>query len=309
MKKEPFGKPDPLSLPEREGGRTARLSLQERGWGRGRRRRPRLSEAISGVVLLILLALSLLPFAMMLLLSLKTNADIFTRFWGLPQPARWDFYRDAAVALKGYLLNTLIVTAVVVPGVLLLSSLSGYALARLSFRGRDGVFALILALLVVPGILTLIPTYALVQSLGLLNTRWALILPYLAGGQVLGVVLCRTFFASLPDELFEAMRLDGAGDVQIYRHLALPLSLPTLATIAIMTTLGIYNDYIWPLVTISDSNLQTFTVGVTRFAGEFNLDYGPTLAGYVIGSLPLIALFAAGMRAFVQGVTSGALKA
>ena len=276
---------------------------------RNRRRKVRLAEVLAVVVLAGLLALSLLPFVMMLLLSLKTNADIFTRFWGLPQPARWDFYREAAVALKGYLLNTLIITVVVVPGVLLLSSLSGYALSRLTFRGRDAVFALILALLVVPGILTLIPTYALVQSMGLLNTRWALILPYLAGGQVLGVVLCRTFFASLPGELFEAMRLDGAGDLQIYRHLALPLSLPTLATIAIMSTLGIYNDYIWPLVTITDSSLQTFTVGVTRFAGEFNLDYGPTLAGYVIGSLPLIVLFAVGMRAFVQGVTSGALKA
>ena len=274
-----------------------------------RRRKVRLGEMLAAAVLMVLLALSLLPFVMMLLLSLKTNADIFTRFWGLPQPARWDFYREAAIALKGYLLNTLIIVVVVVPGVLLLSSLSGYALSRLTFRGRDAVFALILALLVVPGILTLIPTYALVQSMGLLNTRWALILPYLAGGQVLGVVLCRTFFASLPDELFEAMRLDGAGDLQIYRHLALPLSLPTLATIAIMSTLGIYNDYIWPLVTISDSSLQTFTVGVTRFAGEFNLDYGPTLAGYVIGSLPLIVLFAVGMRAFVQGVTSGALKA
>jgi ABC-type glycerol-3-phosphate transport system permease component len=274
-----------------------------------RRRKVRLGEMLAAAVLMVLLALSLLPFVMMLLLSLKTNADIFTRFWGLPQPARWDFYREAAIALKGYLLNTLIIVVVVVPGVLLLSSLSGYALARLYFRGRDVVFALILALLVVPGILTLIPTYVLVQGMGLLNTRWALILPYLAGGQVLGVVLCRTFFASLPDELFEAMRLDGAGDLQIYRYLALPLSLPTLATIAIMSTLGIYNDYIWPLVTISDSSLQTFTVGVTRFAGEFNLDYGPTLAGYVIGSLPLIVLFAVGMRAFVQGVTSGALKA
>ena len=274
-----------------------------------RRRTVRWGEMLAAIVLAMLLAVSLLPFVMMLLLSLKTNADIFTRFWGLPQPARWDFYREAAVALKGYLLNTLIIVAVVVPGVLLLSSLSGYALSRLTFRGRDAVFALILALLVVPGVLTLIPTYALVQSMGLLNTRWALILPYLAGGQVLGVVLCRTFFASLPDELFESMRLDGAGDLQIYRHLALPLSLPTLATIAIMSTLGIYNDYIWPLVTITDSSLQTFTVGVTRFAGEFNLDYGPTLAGYVIGSLPLIVLFAVGMRAFVQGVTSGALKA
>lgn len=272
-------------------------------------RRWSIPHFLGGSVLAVLLAISLLPFVMMVLLSLKTNADIFTRFWALPQPARWDFYSQAATALRGYLLNTLIITAVVVPGVLLFSSMAGYALARLSFPLRDAVFALILALLVVPGILTLIPTYALVQQMGLLNTRWVLILPYLASGQVLGVVLCRTFFASLPDELFEAMRLDGANDLMIYRYLALPLSYPTLATIAIMSTLGIYNDYIWPLVTISDSSLQTFTVGVTRFAGEFNLDYGPTLAGYVIGSLPLIALFAVGLRAFVQGVTSGALKA
>jgi multiple sugar transport system permease protein len=259
-------------------------------------------------VLLLLLSLSLLPFAIMLLLSLKSNADIFTRFWGLPQQPRWDFYVQAANALWRYLLNTGIVIAVVVPGVVLLSSLAGYALARLRFRGREAVYTAVLALLMVPGILTLIPTYALVQKMGLLNTRWALVLPYLAGGQVLGIVLCRTFFAGLPEELFEAMRLDGAGDLHIYRHLALPLSLPTLATVAIMTTLGVYNDYIWPLVTISDGSLQTFTVGVTRFSGEFNLDYGPTLAGYVIGSLPLIILFAFGMRAFVQGVTAGALK-
>jgi multiple sugar transport system permease protein len=147
-----------------------------------------------------------------------------------------------------------------------------------------------------------------VKDLGLLNTRWALILPYLAGGQVLGTVLCRTFFAGLPEELFEAMRLDGASDGQLFRHLALPLSLPTLATVGIMTTLGIYNDYIWPLVAISDADKQTFTVGVTHFSGEFSMEYGPTLAGYVIGSLPLIALFLVSMQAFVRGVTAGASK-
>jgi ABC-type glycerol-3-phosphate transport system permease component len=161
----------------------------------------------------------------------------------------------------------------------------------------------------VPGILTLIPTYALVQGMGLINTRWALILPYLAGGQVLGIVLSRTFISGLPEELFEAMRLDGADDLRIYRHLALPLTLPTLATVAIMTSLAVYNDYIWPLVAISDNALQTFTVGVTRFSGELNMEYGPTLAGYVVGSIPLALLFAFGMRAFVKGVTSGALRA
>lgn len=268
----------------------------------------RLAQGATLFLLLVFLFVSLVPFVMMLALSLKSNADIFTRFWQLPSPPRWDFYTQAVRALLPYLKNTALVVLMVVPGVVVLSSWAGYALARLRFRGKEVVYAAILALMMIPGILTLIPTYTLVQSWGLLNTRWALVLPYLAGGQVLGVVLCRTFFEGLPEELFEAMRLEGGSDFTLYRHLALPLSLPTLMTVAMMTTLGVYNDYIWPLITISDGELQTFTVGVTRFAGEFNMEYGPMLAGYVIGSLPLIGLFAVGMRAFVRGVTSGALR-
>lgn len=268
----------------------------------------RLSTLLIGAALAVTLVLSLAPLAMMVLLSLKSNGDLFTNFWGLPSPPRWDFYPRAWKALWPFLLNTFKIIGIVVPGVVWLSSMAGYALSRLRFPGREWVAGAILALLMVPGILTLIPTYGLVKDLGLLNSPWALILPYLAGGQVLGVVLSRTFFAGIDEELFEAMRLDGASDAQIYRHLALPLSLPTLMTVAIMTSLGIYNDYIWPLVTLSDNAQQTFTVGVTRFAGEFNMEYGPTLAGYVVGSLPLMLLFAVGMRAFVRGVTAGALK-
>ena len=274
-----------------------------------RRRLPRLGTVCAMLVLVALLALSLAPIAIMLTLSLKTNAAIFTDFWGLPKPPQWLHYIRATRSLWPYLLNTAIVTLIVVPSVLWFASMAGYALARLRFRGREAVYAGVLALLMIPGILTLIPTYALVQAMGLMNTRWALILPYVAGGQVLGIVLCRTFIGGLPEELFEAMRLDGADELGIYRHLALPLTVPTLATIAIMTSLGIYNDYIWPLVAISDNALQTFTVGVTRFSGEFNMEYGPTLAGYVVGSIPLVVLFAFGMKAFVKGVTSGALRA
>lgn len=275
-------------------------------------RRPPLAGALARApvvaVLTLILFLSLLPFATMLLLSLKSNAEIFSGFFSLPEHPRWGFYASAASALKLYLWNTILVAGIVVPGVVLLSSLSGFALARMRFPGRGAVYALILALLMIPGVLTLIPAYAVAGNLGLLNTRWALILPYLAGGQVLGIALCRTFFEGLSEELFEAMRLDGAGEFTQYAKLALPLSKPTLSTVAIMTALGIYNDYIWPLVAISDSGLQTFSVGITRFAGEYSLDIGPTLAGYALGSLPLVALFAVGMRSFVQGVTSGALK-
>lgn len=281
------------------------------------------SQGILLTLLLLLLFLSLVPFGMMLVLSLKSNAQIFTHFWEFPKPLRWDFYGKAYTALIGYILNTAYVAVITVFGVLALSSLSGYTFARHRFPGREWLYYAILALLMIPGILTLIPTFMLVKSLQipafafvgrewgpfvLINTRWALILPYIAGGQVFGILLCRGFFQSLPEELFEAARLDGASEWEIYRRIALPLSRPILATIAIMTSLSVYNDYIWPLVAISDNALQTFSVGVTKFAGEFNLDYGPTLAGYVLGSIPLLLLFAFGMRYFIQGITAGSLK-
>jgi len=252
--------------------------------------------------------LTIAPLAFMVFVSLKGNADFLTDIWGPPSPPRWDHYARAFVALRPYIWNTFLVCAVVVPGVVWMASLAAYALTRLRFPGRERIAGAILALLMVPSILTLIPTYAVVKSLGLVDTRWALVLPYLAGGQVLGVALGRTFFAGIDEELFEAMRLDGADDFAMYRHLALPLSLPTLATIAMMTTLGIYNDYIWPLVAVGDNALQTVSVGVTRFSGEFNTEYGPTLAGYGVASLPLLALFALGMRSFVRGVAAGATK-
>lgn len=293
-------------------------------------RRPRggnacrtLTQSALTAALLTLLALSLVPFVMMLVLSLKSNAQIFTHFWELPNPVRWDFYSKAYAALIGYIANTAVVAVLTVVGVLALSSLSGYTFARHRFPGREVLYYGILSLLMIPGILTLIPAYMLVKTLqvpaftfvghtwgpyALINTRWALILPYIAGGQVFGILLCRGFFQSLPEQLFEAARLDGASEWEIYRRIALPLSRPILATIGIMTSLSVYNDYIWPLVVISDNGLQTFSVGVTKFAGEFNLDYGPTLAGYVIGSVPLLLLFAFGMRYFIQGITSGSLK-
>ncbi len=282
-----------------------------------------LTQAVLISALIILLLLSLVPFVMMLVLSLKSNAQIFTHFWEPPKPARWDFYAKAYSALGGYIVNTAYVAIMTVGGVLVLASLAGYTFARHRFPGRELLYYAILSLLMIPGILTLIPTFMMVKGMQLpafvfaghtwgpfavMNTRWALILPYIAGGQVFGILLCRGFFQSLPEELFEAARLDGASEWDIYRRIALPLSHPILATIAIMTSLSVYNDYIWPLIAISDNTIQTFSVGVTKFAGEFNLDYGPTLAGYVLGSIPLLILFAFGMRYFIQGITSGALK-
>jgi len=147
-----------------------------------------------------------------------------------------------------------------------------------------------------------------VKDLGLLNTRWALILPYISGGQVFGIFLLRSFFAALPEELFEAARIDGAGDITLLVRLTLPLSWSIVATLAIFNVLGTWNDIIWPTVTVTDDNLKTIVTGLYAFSTQYGTLYGPLMAVYALASLPLLLLFIVASRYFVAGLTSGALK-
>ena len=261
------------------------------------------------LILTVILALSFLTIALMIFLSLKDNGQIYGRFWSLPDPARWENYRDGWVTMRRYIFNSLWYSMVSVVIVVFLSSISGYVFARHRFPGKEAIYVVILALLMIPGILTLIPAFVLVKQLGLFNTPWALILPWSAGGQVFGILLCRTYFATLPQELFDAAKVDGASELVQYFRIALPLSWPILVTLAIMHLVGSYNDFIWPLLTISDQNIQVVTVGLTQFRDEFGtVTWGPRMAAYAVSSLPLVILFAFGMRYYVRGLTSGAVK-
>ena len=245
----------------------------------------------------------------MVFLSLKDNGQIYGRFWSPPDPIIWENYRTGWETMRRYVLNSLLYSFASVIGVVFLSSLSGYVFARHRFPGKEAIYLMILALLMVPGILTLIPAFVLVRDLGLLNTPWALILPWTAGGQVFGILLCRSFFATLPQDLFDAAKIDGAGEIEQYWRIALPLSWPILVTLAIMHLVSTYNDFIWPLLTISDPSIQVVTVGLTQFTTEFGIiNWGPRMAAYAVSSLPLVVLFTFGMRYYVRGLTSGALK-
>ena len=265
------------------------------------------------ILLIIILALFLVatfvPFVLMLSLSFKTNADIYADFWGPPRVFHVEHYAKAFRAVSRYMGNSLFVCATATLGVVFLSSLSGYVFARHEFPFKGVLFYMIISLLMIPGILTLIPLFLLMRNMGLLNTRWALILPYISGGQIFGILLCRTFISEIPRDLFDASRLDGASEIQVYWNIVIPLSLPILATVGIMTSFSLYNDFIWPLVAISDNSKQVYTVALTIFAGEHRLDMGPVLAGYAIGCIPLMLLIAFGMKYFIKGITSGALKA
>ncbi len=269
-----------------------------------------ISQTVIWVILIFLLFLTFVPIIMMIVMSFKNNAQIYGDFWALPTPWIPSNYIRGFKAIIGYIKNSLIACLSSVAGVLFLASISGYTFARHRFPGKEAIYYFILALLMIPGVLTFIPAYVLVNQMGLINTRWVLILPWTSGGQVFGILLCRSFFSTLPQELFEAAKVDGATEFQLYYKIALPLSYPIMVTLAIFHMLGTYNDYIWPLITISSTKLQVVTVGLTQFTSEYGItDYGPQLAAYGVATLPLLILFLIGMRYFIRGITAGALKA
>ncbi len=256
------------------------------------------------------LVLTFVPVVIMVTMSFRNNGQIYTNFWGLPDPWLFSNYVTGFGSIIRYALNSVAYSLTSVVLIVILSSLSGYVFARHRFPGRELLFLLILGLLMIPGVLTLIPAFVLVHQLGLWNTPLALILPWTAGGQVLGIFLCRSFIASLPQELFEAGRMDGASEFTLWYRVAVPLSWPILMTLAILSMVGNYNDFIWPLLVISDDSLQVVSVGLTQFTSSHGVtDFGPQMAAYVVASVPLLIVLMFGMKYFIQGITSGAIKA
>ena len=190
-----------------------------------------------------------------------------------------------------------------------LTSLSGFAFARHRFPGRNALFTLLLGLVMIPQVLLLAPLFVEVKQLGLLDSYWALILPYTAHGQIVGILLCRGFFAGIPEDYFESARLDGASELGIYLRIVLPLSTPILTAIAIIDFHAIYNDFVRPLMVLQEQGLKTFAVAIFDLSTVYRSEYGLTFAAYVIGALPLALLLLAGMKHFIRGISEGGLKA
>lgn len=261
------------------------------------------------VILAVAVLLTFYPFIFLIVTSLKTNDQFMHHFWGITRPFHWENYKAAWEAIDQYILNSVIVAIFSVTGVLTVASLSAYAFARHRFPGSTILFYAIISLMMIPGVLTLISSFMWIKDLHLMNTRLALVLPYIAGGQVFAIFILRSFMASIPEELFEAARMDGASELRMFWNIAIPLSMPILGTVAIMNLLGVWNDYIWPLIVISDEAKRTLTIGLAFFRGTYYVNYGTLMAGYVIACLPLLVLFFIAMRYFVEGLTSGALKA
>jgi len=260
-------------------------------------------------IMIVLLFLAFFPFIEMINISFKTNAQFDIAPWTITLPLYPSNYLRAYKSISPYILNSIIVSGITLVGVLFLSAFSGYVFARFSFPGKEILYYLVISLLMIPGVLTLIPLFMLTKGLNLLNTRWALILPWTAGGQVFGIFLLRSFMASIPQELFDSAKIDGAGDFYTFWYIALPLCAPILGTLGIMNFVGTWNEYIWPLTVLSDVKLFTLPIGLLTFQSEYVVLRGPLFAGYVIASIPLLILFVLASNLFIEGLTSGAIKA
>lgn len=250
-----------------------------------------------------------LPLAWMILSSFMPESDINhfpPRFW----PSRISFagytglFRDSDILR--WLVNSAVVSTIAVGSHLVLCSLAGYGFARLRFAGRGMTFFLIVATIMVPIQLLMIPTFVMFSRMHLTNTLAAAFVPWLASA--FGIFLMRQFFLSLPVELEEAALLDGCNRLQLFWRIVLPLAKPALATLAIFTLLGAWNDLIWPLIAISDQHWYTVQLGLANFQGMRRTEWQLLMAGNVVATLPLLVGFVLAQKHFVATMSFTGLK-
>lgn len=261
--------------------------------------------------LIIMSIIFLMPMLWMLSTSLKPQKEWFSKTiaW-IPQTITTGNYtkllNNPTVPIGRWFLNSTMVATVTTVLILVVDSMAAYAYARMEFRGRKFLFALLLATLFLPGIMFVVPNFLTVNRLGLLNNYAGVIMPGLAG--VFGVFFLRQFFESLPKDLEEAAQLDGATPFQTFFYVALPLAKPALATLGIITFLGSWNDFLWPLLILKDRSLQTLPPGLSTLKGAYTSEYGQMMAGAVITAVPVLIIYIVLQRYIVQSVASTGLK-
>lgn len=267
-------------------------------------------QTLITVIAIIFVLLAFIPIFLMLFLSLKSPSQFYSNLWAIPNPPQWSNYNAAYLQLFQNMVNSVVTVTVGTLLIVVLSAMSGYVFARLDFPLKNFLFMMMLALMMVPGVLTLTPSFKLIQRLGLKNTWWALWLPWASGGQIMGMYLCRTFISAQPAALFESARIDGAREFQAFYKIAVPLAKPILATLVVMNMISLYGDFIWPLLVIDSNSKQVISVAVQTYSSSTGTtDYGAMIAGFVMATVPLLIMFTFSSRLYIEGITSGAVKA
>lgn len=287
-----------LQPSQREGG----LTYRQKQW---------LERAAIYLVLGVAVLIVIVPLLWMVSTSLKLKSQLFlTEIYWIPKTITLENYarllNNPATPIVRWFFNTIGVATVSTIAVLFIDSLAGYAYARLEFPGRNQIFALLIATLFLPGVMFLVPNFVTTYRLGLLNNYAGVIIPGLAG--VFGVFFMRQFFESIPKELEEAAQIDGASMFQTFFQVVLPLARPALATLAVISFLASWNDFLWALLILKDRDLQTLQPGLRTLQGAYTSEYALMMAGAVVVAIPVLIIYIFLQRYIVQSVATTGLK-
>lgn len=270
---------------------------------------PMIGRLLLHAVLVLTGILALIPFVWMVSTSLKGPMEVLSATpTFIPEAWRWENYQEAfeQVPFARFYLNTAFVTLVRVSGQLLFAAMGGYAFARLRFPGRNIFFFAVLAVMMVPGQITLVPNYVLLKELHWLDSYKGLIIPSMFSA--FGTFLLRQYFLSLPQDLLDASVVDGCNPFQTFVLIALPLARSTLVAFGVLVTLWSWNDFLWPLIITSSTDMQMLSVGIAYFQGQFITNFAVMMAAATLSTLPLIIIFLFAQRFLIEGIAMTGLK-
>jgi raffinose/stachyose/melibiose transport system permease protein len=262
------------------------------------------------VVALSVMAVIVIPLAFAVFGGFRSNQQLVQEPMGLPDP--WDFSKYGSLLHDGkfwrQVLNSTVIALLTAAVVLPAASLAAFVLARFSFRGRELVYGLFTLGLLFPVAVAILPLFILLREVGLLSSRWGVILPQAAFGLPLAVVVMRPFFKAIPKSLQDAARIDGCGPLRFYWSIMLPLSRPVMSTIAVITMVGSWNAFLLPLLVLIDPDQHTLPLGVNNISTQYSTDYALVLAYTTLSMIPALLFYALAERQIIGGLTNGAVK-
>ena len=261
--------------------------------------------------MLLAFFISVYPLLWVVIQSLKTETEFLESIWTLPARLNFQNYATAwnDAGMSRYFMNSVVVTLVTTAVNLVFVTCAGYAFAKLKFPGKTFFYYMIIFNLLIPTAIILLPMFTMVNRMHLVNTLPALVFPYFQGFAPMGLIICRNYFEDLPYELMEAGKLDGCSNMQVFRKIMLPLAKPILATMAILSAMQVWNEYLWALTSITDESKYTLSVGVALFNKKTEtVGYTPVFAALSISALVIVVVYLCMQKNFVKSIAAGAVK-
>jgi multiple sugar transport system permease protein len=288
---------------------TTALDAQRSTRGTHHRVRRVIARAVLYVPLIVAALAILVPFLWMISASLKLNNDVLTiPIQWIPHDVQWRNFVDVwtQIPMATYLRNTVFLSTVITLLQVLTGSFAAYGFAKVRFRGRDALFVVYISTIALPWQAYMVPQYIMMVKAGLTDTFLSLILIQAFGA--FGVFLMRQYYLTIPDELCEAARIDGLNEYGIWARIILPLSKPALASLALLTFVNTWNDYMGPFIYLTDNDHWTVQLGLQSFVGEFTTDYALMMTGAVLSVVPILLIFLFGQRYFIRGIATSGMK-